>query len=363
MGFELHILFVAGVLYLLVLFLLAYAVDRGWLPASLAAHPATYALSLGVYATSWSFYGSVGFAASEGYSFLTIYLGVTIAFIAAPVLLQPILRLTREHHLSSLADLFAFRYRSHLAGILVTLFMIAGILPYIALQIRAVTESIQVLTLESTPEILALGFCVTLILFAMLFGARHISVREKHAGLVVAIAFESLIKLLAILAVGVYAVYGVFDGFGAMQVWLDNHPEALHSLYAPVREGPWATLLLLSFAAAFLLPRQFHMIFTENIRPASLNVASWAFPLFLLLLNLAIPPILWAGMAERLVIPADYYVLGVTQIGGSGALTVLAFIGGISAASAMMIVTTLALAAMCMNYLVLPASFPYEGHL
>jgi len=358
MSFELWQLFVAGVAYLLLLFLIAYAAEHGWLPQRLAHHPLTYTLSLGVYATSWSFYGSVGFAQSEGYNFLTIYLGVTLAFMLTPVLLQPILRLTREFQLSSLADLFAFRYQSQLAGVLVTLFMLAGTLPYIALQVRAVTESLQVMTQQSAPGLIALGFCVTITLFAILFGARHISAREKHEGLVVAIAFESLIKLIALLSVGLFAVFGIFHGPGNMEQWLSQHPEALEALYRPVREGNWGTLLLLAFAAAFLLPRQFHMTFTENLDAKSLGFASWGFPLFLLLLNLAIPPILWAGSNLELGISPDFYVLGITLHHDAVLLPLLTFIGGISAASAMIIVTTLALAAMCMNHLVLPASFP-----
>ena len=135
--------------YLLILFLVAYATERGWLPESIVRHPLTYVLSLGVYATSWSFYGSVGYAAANGYNFLTIYLGATLAFLLGPILLMPILRLARDYQLTSLADLFAFRYRSQLAGILVTLFMLVGSLPYITLQIRAVTETASVLTHET----------------------------------------------------------------------------------------------------------------------------------------------------------------------------------------------------------------------
>jgi Na+/proline symporter/signal transduction histidine kinase len=358
MRFELWQLFVAGVSYLGVLFLVAYAAEREWLPRALVRHPLVYALSLGVYATSWSYYGSVGFAQHSGYNFLTIYLGVTLAFLLAPVMLRPILRLVREYQLTSLADLFAFRYRSQTAGVLVTLFMLAGTLPYIALQVRAVTESLQVLTGESTPGPIALGFCLTITVFAVLFGARHISAREKHEGLVVAIAFESVVKLAALLFVGLFAVFGLFGGMGEMDTWLRLHPEALETLYRPVNEGPWAALLLLAFAAAFLLPRQFHMTFAENMNPRALLTAQWAFPLFLLLLNLAIPPILWAGMRETPEIAPDYYVLGITLESGSSLLPVLTFIGGVSAASAMMIVESIALSAMCMNHLLLPASFP-----
>jgi PAS domain S-box-containing protein len=358
MQFELWQLFLGGVLYLGLLFLIATATDRGWIPESVVRHPLVYTLSLGVYATSWSFYGSVGFAQKEGFNFLTIYLGTTLAFVASPILLRPILKLTETYRLASLADLFAFRYHSQAAGILVTLFMLAGTLPYMSLQIQAVTNTLQIMTEGSQHAIIALVFCVTIALFSILFGARHISLREKHHGLVVAIAFESLVKLIALLIVGLFAVFGIFGGFSDLNQYLQQNPEVQSALFRPISEGPWATLMLLSFAAAFLLPRQFHMIFVENIDKKSINTASWAFPLFLLLLNISIPPILWAGEFLNLSIPADFYVLGITLESGSTALPILTFIGGLSAASAMIIVTTLALASMCMNHLVLPASFP-----
>ena len=357
MAFELWILFLAGVGYLLLLFLIAYGAERGVIPSWVARHPITYVLSLGVYATSWTYTGSVGFAQVQGYNFLTIYLGVTLAFLLVPVLLMPILRLTRDYQLTSLADVFAFRFRHPLTGVLVTLFMLIGILPYISLQIRAVTESVRVLTDEATPAMLAFGFCAVLILFAILFGARHASAREKHEGLVVAIAFESAVKLIALTAVGLFAVFGMFDGLDGMDRWLAKHPQAIEALYRPMREGPWMTLMLLAFCAAFLLPRQFHMTFTENIEPRTLPVAAWGFPLFLLILNLPIVPILWAGAEFRPDTHPDYYVLGITLTSQSGWLPTLAFLGGVSAASAMMIVETLALSAMCLNHLILPIGF------
>ncbi len=358
MQFELWQLFLVSIFYLGILFLIATATDRQWIPASVVSHPLVYTLSIGVYATSWSFYGSVGFAQQQGYNFLTIYLGATLAFIASPILLRPILKLTETYRLASLADLFAFRYHSQAAGILVTLFILTGTLPYMSLQIQAVTNTLQIMTRESEHTFIAFGFCVTIALFSMLFGARHISLREKHRGLVVAIAFESLVKLIALLTVGIFAIFGIFGGFKELSQYLILNPEAKQALFQPMQEGPWATLMLLSFAAAFLLPRQFHMIFVESIKHKNIDTASWAFPLFLLLLNLSIPPILWAGESLNLNIPADMYVLGITLNSGSTILPVLTFIGGLSAASAMIIVTTLALATMCMNHLVLPASFP-----
>jgi len=299
MTLELWQLFGVAVAYLAVLFLIAWLTERGFLPEGIARHPLTCALSLGVYATSWSFYGSVGFAHDAGFNFLTIYLGVTIAFLLAPVLLDPILRLVREYQLTSVADLFAFRYPGRLTGLVVTLFMLFGILPYLSLQIRALIQSVEVLTREPAHDFLALVFCAMLIVFSILFGARHISPREKHSGLVVAIAFESAVKLLALLAVGLFAVFGVFGGFGEMENWAARNPEALASLYEPITAGPWLSLTLLAFAAGFLLPRQFHMAFTENLDPQGLRTAGWLFPLFLLALNLPIIPILWARPSTR----------------------------------------------------------------
>jgi len=358
MSHELATLFAAGFLYLLALFLIAYATERGRLPARWASHPLTYTLSIGVYATSWTYYGSVGYAAHNGLLFLTIYIGATLTFLLSPVLLRPILRLSREYQLTSLADLLAFRYRSQTAGVLVTLFMLLGTLPYIALQVRAVTESLQVLSNEVPSNTIALVFCATLILFGVLFGAGHISPREKHRGLVVAIAFESLVKLLVMLLIGGYALFGVFGGPGELDGWLQAHPEALEALYRPVNESPWGALVFLSFAAAFLLPRQFHMLFAENLDARGLRTVTWAMPAFLLLLNLSIPVILWAGQHLELAMNPDYYVLGITTAHGPTWLSLLAFIGGLSAASAMVIVTSIALATMSLNHLLLPASYP-----
>jgi Na+/proline symporter/signal transduction histidine kinase len=358
MSSELLPLFVSGIVYLLVLSLIAHFADQGQFPERWINNPWVYTLSLGVYATSWSFYGSVGFAQSHGYQFIAIYIGATLAFVLSPVLLRPILRLTQEHQLSSLADLFAYRYRSQLAGVLVTLFMLVGTLPYIALQIRAISESLHVLTQELPSEMIALGYCLLIIFFSILFGAKHISSREKHHGLVAAIAFESLIKLIAISVVALVTLFGLFAGPGGLNQWLQQHPEAITTLYQPIQQGPWATLLFLAFAAAFLLPRQFHMLFSENLNRNHLNTASWAFPLFLLLFNLSIPILLWGGERLQLTIPADYYILGIALQSEIEWLPGLTFIGGLSAASSMIIVTSLALTSMCMNHLLLPVNYP-----
>lgn len=356
MGIDLVLLFAIALAYLGLLFVIAWCADRGWLPNRLIHSPVVYSLSLGVYATSWTYYGSVGLADQSGYAFLNIYLGLTGAFILGPYLLRPILRLCRDNQLNSIADLLAFRYGGRATGLVVTLFMLVGILPYISLQIRAVTESIQVLSKQVPPSLLALLFCGVIIVFAILFGARHLTPREKHHGLVVAIAFESAVKLVAMLIAGLFVVTQVFDSPRAMTEWAQAQPEMLESLYAPASSGLWPTLLLLSFCAAFMLPRQYHMTFAENQNPRHLNTAYWLFPLYLLLLNLPIIPILFAGRHLSLAISPDFYVLGMTLTLGREWLAILVFIGGLSAASAMMIVTTLALSSMCVNHLLLPAT-------
>ena len=355
MGIDLAWLFAIALTYLGVLFVIAWCADREWLPARFVSNPIVYALSLGVYATSWTYYGSVGLADTSGYAFLTIYLGVTGAFILGPYLLRPILRLCSEHQLTSIADLLAFRYGGRATGFVVTLFMIVGTLPYISLQIRAVTESITILSKQAPPNVLALVFCLVITVFAILFGARHLTAREKHSGLVLAIAFESAVKLIAMLIAGVFVVTQVFDSPVAMNTWAAERPDMLAELYSPGQTGLWSTLLLLAFCAAFMLPRQYHMTFAENQNPAHLRTAYWLFPLYLLLLNLPIIPILFAGRYLALDVPADFYVLGMTLTLGNDWLAIIVFIGGLSAASAMMIVTTLALSSMCMNYFFLPA--------
>src|SRR5476651_499830 len=212
MSFSLTQMILISAAYLTVLFGVAWISERGMIPRAIIRHPLTYTLSLGVYASAWAFYGTVGLAYQYGYGFLSSYLGVSGAFLLAPVLLYPILKITRTYQLSSLADLFAFRFRSTWAGALTTIFMLLGVLPLLALQIQAVADSISILTREPVQHRVALAFCALITLFTIFFGSRHIATREKHEGLVFAVAFESVIKLVAMGGVGLYALYGVFDG-------------------------------------------------------------------------------------------------------------------------------------------------------
>ncbi|WP_455232374.1 ATP-binding protein [Geopseudomonas aromaticivorans] len=363
-SFNLTHLLLISAAYLLVLFGIAWLTERGVMPRALVRHPLIYTLSLGVYASAWAFYGAVGLAYQYGYGFLAIYLGLSGAFLLAPVLLYPLLRLTRTYQLSSLADLFAFRFRSTWAGTLTTVFMLIAVLPLLALQIQSIADSVAIITREQPHAYVALIFCALITLFTILFGARQIATRERHEGLVVAIAFESLIKLCAMTAVGLYALYGVFGGPAELEQWLLQNQTALSTLHTPLQEGPWRTLLLVFFAAAITMPHMFHMAFTENLNPRALVTASWGLPLFLLLMSLAVPPILWSGLKLGVATSPQYFTLGLGMQVGNPWLTLAAFIGGLSAASGLVIIVTLALSGMVLNHVVLPLyQPPAEGNI
>ncbi|HHX35137.1 MAG TPA: ATPase, partial [Gammaproteobacteria bacterium] len=259
MSFSLGQLVLISTTYLLTLFGVAWATEQGWVPRWIVRHPVTYVLSLGVYASAWAFFGSVGLAYQYGYGFMAIYLGLSGAFLLAPVLLYPILHLTRTYQLSSLADLLAFRFRSTWVGAITTIGMLLGALPLLALQIQSVADTISILTRQPIQDHVALAFCVLITLFSILFGARHIATREKHEGLVFAIAFESLVKLITLLIIGAYALFVVFDGPSDLDIWLSQNKSILADLQVPLQEGPWRTLLLLFFASAIVMPHMYHM--------------------------------------------------------------------------------------------------------
>lgn len=356
MSFSLTQIFAMGIAYLSFFFLVAYFTELGFLPAKLVRHPFVYVLSLGVFASSWAIYGAIGFASDFGYNYLAYYLGISGAFMLAPILLAPILRLVKNYQLGSLADLLAFRYRSRTVGAAVTICMLFGIMPLLAMQIQAVADSIHVLNQEISPDILAFGFCIIISLFAILFGARHITNREKHEGLVIAIAFESLIKLIAMATIALFVLIKVFGGPTGLNDWLLYHPEATDQLYEPLKEGPWRSIIAAFFVAAVTTPHMFHMAFTENLNPRALLTASWGVPLYLLIMALAIPIILWGANVIQPETTAEYFTLGLPLALNSPPLAILAFIAGLSAASGVIIVCTLALSAMCLNHLVIPLS-------
>ena len=220
MNFNPVHLFLISLTYLLMLFGSAYAAERGWIPKKLVRHPLTYVLSLGVFTGSIAFNGAIDLAYHYGSSYLLYFAGASAAFLLAPILLSPLQRIAEVHNLGSIADVFAFRYPGKWVGGIVTLLMLVGVLPLISSQIQAVAVTLSLLNQDFSRDALALSFCVMMMLFAMLFGARHLSIKNKHEGLVIAIALESLVKLLAMISIAVFAVYSVFDGPAQLQIWV-----------------------------------------------------------------------------------------------------------------------------------------------
>jgi len=359
MIFSPYLIVGIGAAYLTLLFAIAYFTDKGWLPTKLVEHPAVYILSIGVFACSWAYYGAIDLANEYGYGALAYYMGIGGLFIFSPMLLSPLFRLIRLYQLGSLADLMVFRYRGRRVGAMVTICMLMAVLPLLALQIQAVADTIEILTrspvsgdVDSTTAnpVFAIIFCLGIAFFSALFGAG----REQHRGLVTALAFESVVKLVALSAVGLFAVYGVFGGLPQLQWWLVLHPENLEVLHTPIRDTSSHTLLLMFFSTAIALPHVFHMAFRENNKISTIRLASWGIPLYLLIISLPIYPILWAGFESGTDLAPEYFTLGVPLAAGKVKLTLLAYLGGLSAATGSMIVMTLSVTTMCLNHLILP---------
>jgi Na+/proline symporter/nitrogen-specific signal transduction histidine kinase len=366
------IIITVALLYLCLLFAIAYYGDkRADQGRSLIANPTIYALSIAVYCTSWTFYGSVGRAASTGVDFLPIYLGPTLTFILAWFVIRKIIRISKVNRTTSIADFIASRYgKSFQLGGLVTIIAVVGILPYISLQLKAISTSFSVLlhypeivmpsTSASTHFLQDTGLYVALImaLFAILFGTRHIDASEQHEGMVAAIAFESVVKLVAFLAVGLFVTFGLYGGFGEIfaQAEASGALSQLFTIDGVAGHTSWITLTLLAMGAIVVLPRQFQVLVVENVDERHLRKAMWLFPLYLLLINVFVLPIAFAGL---LLFPgggvdADTFVLTVPMKEQQPMLALIVFIGGLSAATGMIIVETIALATMVCNDLVMP---------
>jgi signal transduction histidine kinase/Na+/proline symporter len=359
--FTLAQLFLTGIVYLTILFGTAYATEKGWLPKSLTQHPVTRILSLGVFAGAICFNGALGLAATYGSGYLMYFLGTSAAFIIAPVLLNPLSRIALTHRLGSLADVFAFRYPAPWVGGLVSLLMLLALLPLIALQIHAVSVTVHLLNQELSQAVIAIGFCMTMTTFAILFGARHLSTRHKHQGLVVAIGLESVIKLMAFVALALYCIFSVFGGFAGMNTWFVAHYAELSQAQTHLNQGGSRSLLLVFFAAAVAMPHVYHILLTENDDANALRSARWGFPLYMLLVSLCVPPIVWAASLLNVGTPAEFIAVGIGLSLDNRAVAMLAFIASVAAASGVLIVSTLALSSMTLNHLILPVYRPGWG--
>jgi Na+/proline symporter/signal transduction histidine kinase len=355
------------------LFAIAYYGDkRANEGRSIISNPYVYALSLAVYCTAWTFYGSVGRAVSSGIGFLPIYIGPTLMASLWWFVLRKIVRITKVNRITTIADFIASRYgKSTVLGGMVTLIAIAGIIPYISLQLKAISTSFTVLRhypaiimpaqIARTSVFADTAFYVAwlLALFAIIFGIRHLDATEHHEGLVAAIAFESLIKLLAFLVVGIVITFGVYNGFTDIISRSAKVPEIarLFTLSGSgVQYSSWAWLTFLSMMAIMFLPRQFQMAVVENVDERHISKAIWLFPLYLLLINIFVLPIALAGLLHFPggAVDPDTFVLTIPMAEGQSLTALIVFIGGLSASTSMVIVATVALSTMVSNDLVMP---------
>ena len=348
--------------YVLFLFLVAFVAEKraerghaGWLRS-----PVIYTLSLSIYCTAWTFYGAVGYAARSGLEFVTIYLGPTLVMLGWWALLRRLVRIGRTQRITSIADLISSRYgKSNLLGVLVTVLAVVGTTPYIALQLQSVTLSFAVFSpltqavgveaanLQSTALWVAAGLAV----FTIIFGTRNLDVDERHHGIVTAIAVEAVVKLVALLAVGIFVVWSVAGGPSDILKVIDSSPIDVWNM----RPERWMTLTFLSAAAFLCLPRMFQVLVVENADERHLATAAWAFPLYLFLMSLFVVPIAVVGLA---MMPQganpDLFVLTVPLAFDREGLAMLAFLGGFSSATSMVIVAAIALSTMVSNHIVMP---------
>ncbi|HEX6249012.1 MAG TPA: sensor histidine kinase [Nocardioidaceae bacterium] len=369
-----------SVVYLGLLFAIAYYGDRrASRGRSIISNGYIYALSIAVYATSWTYYGSVGSASTGGIAWLPIYLGPMVVVTVWWVVLRKIIRICKRDRITSLADFVSSRYgKSQVLGGLVTVIAVLGLVPYIALQLKAISTTFTILRedadpvgagLTSTVPVLqdtALYAALLLAAFTIVFGTRHLDATERHEGMVAAIAFESLVKLVAFLVVGAWVTYGLFDGFGDIVSRAAERPELaeLLTLESTTSYGTFFWLVVLSMLAFLLLPRQWQVSVVENVDEEHVRTAMWVFPLYLLLVNIFVLPISLGGLLTfGEGVDADTFVLALPMADQKPMLALVVFIGGLSAATGMVIVETIALSTMVSNSLVLPLLLRGRGEL
>ena len=355
--------------YVGLLFLLAWWGDRrARRTGRIVSHPVIYSLSLAVYCTSWTFYGGVGQAARTGWDFLPIYLGPLLMFLVFGGLILRIVRISKEQNVTSISDFLASRFgKTQRLAVLVTVVAVLGLVPYIALQLKAIAMSFELLTSASGTAQpgpveapiwfdTALMIALLLALFTILFGTRQLDATEHHPGLMLAVAFESLVKLLAFLLVGGYVTWFMFDGFASVNP-LELDSEVVGAMFEVENLSvSFVTILVLSMLAAFCLPRQFHVTVVESTSEREVQFARWLFPAYLVLISLFIVPVAVAGLltfgsAEN----ADAFMLSLPMAADQQGLTLLSMLGGFSAATGMVIVASVALSIMVSNDIVMPA--------
>jgi Na+/proline symporter len=330
--------------------------------------PLIYALSLAVYCTSWAYFGSVGIAATSGYDFLPIYIGPILMLTVGWPVLRAIVDISRRQNITSIADFISARYgKNQLLGALVAVIAVIGVVPYISLQLKAVSFSLSTLISpgsDGAGSDLVLVVAIAMAAFAALFGTRHVDATEHQRGLILAIAVQSVVKLAAFLAVGIFATFWLMGGIGPLLDRVAAAPAIAEVFGGGLEGGRWVTMTLLAMCAIVLLPRQFHVAVVENTSVSDLKRAAWLFPLYLVAINLFVVPIAMAGLltfGNR--VDPDTFVLALPAAGDYRALTLVAFLGGLSAATAMVVMESVALSIMVCNNVVLPLLVRASGDL
>lgn len=367
------VILASALAYMGILFAIAYYGDqRADVGRSIIANPYIYTLSLAIYCTAWTFYGSVGLAATNGVDFLPVYLGPTLTTILLWFILRRIVRITKVHRITTIADFVASRYgKSGLLAGMVTVIVVFGILPYISIQLKAIASSFSLLRQYPTVTMAAASaqqpfwtdttffVALVLIVFAILFGTRHIDNTERHEGMVAAVAFESLFKLVAFVLVGVVVTFVTFDGPTDLFQQAAAQPELAALMrfdVVPGGYGGWLSLTFLSMMAFLFLPRQFQVLVVENVDETHIRKAIWLFPLYLFAINLFVLPIALGGrlVFDQGSVDADMFVLALPMAEQMPHLALLAFLGGLSAAISMILFETVTLSTMVCNDLVMP---------
>ena len=354
------------IIYLAVLFYIAFFAEKKR-QSKWVNNPYVYTLSLAVYCSAWTYYGSVGIAATSGILFLPIYLGPVIAAPLWIIVLRKIIRISKQHKISSIADFISLRYgNNRFLGALVTVVCLFGTLPYISLQLKAVSETFEIMSDETSYVSTSIfddsTFYVALLLaiFAAFFGTQNTDASEKHKGIVATVAFESVLKLVFFFIIGGYITFYLFDGTTDIynKISKTENFKELTTLSGLEDGFNWFFMIALSFMSIFLLPRQFQVTVLENNREKHLKKAIWLFPLYLLLFNIFVIFIAWAGkLTFETTKNAEYYSLLLPLENGNSFLATLVFLGGFSAVISMVVVSTLALSTMVSNNLIIPYGF------
>ncbi len=356
------LIFVIIILYLGLLFFIAYWAEKKksnfW-----TNNPYVYALSIAVYCSAWTFYGSIGVAAKEGLQYMAIYIGPVIIIPAWIFIQSKIIRISRVNKISSVADFISLRYgNGRFLGALVAVVCILAVIPYIGLQIKAISETFHLISetphSENIFQDTATYVVLLIAVFSAYYGTRYVDASEKRAGIIAAVATESFLKLVFFIILGFFVVYGVFNGFGDIYSKASQLPDfdRINSLSTLDSGFNWAMLTMLSMSAIFLLPRQFHTAIVENKSEKHLKTAIWVFPLYMLIFNLFVFPVAWGGnyLFQGQNINADFYALLIPQKFGNSFISLIVFLGGLSASISMIIISSISLSVMLSNNVIIP---------